>query len=110
MKATLDIGIPVQTPTATCNDRHCPFHGSAKLRGRIFSGTVVKDIFHSTATIEFNRQIYLPKYERYETRRTRLKAHVPPCVPVAKGNVIKVMESKPISKTKNFIAVEVLKP
>ena len=64
---------------------------------------------HKSTVIEFPRKFYLPKYERFENRRTRIKAHIPPCLPVAKGDVIRVMESRPISKTKNFVAIEVMK-
>jgi small subunit ribosomal protein S17 len=59
--------------------------------------------------IEFPRKLYLSKYERFENRRTRIKAHVPPCLTIAKGDTIKIIESRPISKTKNFVAVEVVK-
>lgn len=103
-----DVGIPVPFPSRECSDRHCPFHGYAKLRGRIFIGSVVNKAFHNTVTIEFTRQYYLPKYERYEKRRTRIKAHVPPCLDVKKGGVIKIMETRPISKMKTFVTIEVI--
>ena len=108
MKVKTDVGIPVPFPTAKCSDRHCPFHGHGKLRGRMFTGEITKDPFHNTVTVEFSRQYYLQKYERYERRRTRLKAHIPPCFAVKKGNIIKIMETRPISKTKNFVIVEVV--
>ncbi len=109
MKQKTDVGVIVPFPERTCEDRHCPFHGYVKLRGRIFSGEVTNDVFHNTATIQFTRQYFIPKFERYEKRRTRIKAHVPPCFEVKKGNVIKVMETRPISKTKNFVTIEVVK-
>ena len=104
-----DIGIVVAMPTKECTDRHCPFHGFGKLHGRIFVGKMIRDIFHNTSTIEFPRQYYLPKYERYEKRRTRIKIHVPNCLEVKKGDTVKAMETRPISKTKTFVAVEVMK-
>ena len=79
-----------------------------KTRGRIFIGRVIKDVFHKTTTIEFPRQIYNPKYERFQKRRTRLKVHIPNGINVKKGDTIKVIETRPISKTKNFLAVEVI--
>ena len=63
-----------------CKDNNCPFHGSLKTRGRGFVGTVKSDKMSRTITIEFERMFYLPKYERYERRRTRLKAHNPDCI------------------------------
>jgi len=106
---TRNIGIQVTQPKEACNDVCCPFHGSIKLRGRTFVGKVIKEPFHKTATIEFARQFYLTKYERYEKRRTRLKVHIPPCLNVKKGHDIKIIETRPISKTKNFVVVEILK-
>lgn len=105
----IDIGIKVPIPTKECDDRHCPFHGSYKLRGRIMEGTVVRNVTQKTATIEFTRLFDLPKFERFEKRRTRIKVHVPPCMPVNKGNLIKFAEGRKIAKTKNFVAIEVKK-
>jgi small subunit ribosomal protein S17 len=35
-----DIGIMVSIPKKTCEDQHCPFHGSLPVRGRLYSGIV----------------------------------------------------------------------
>jgi len=79
------------------------------LRGREFVGVVVKDSGNKTVTIEFPRLIYLSKYERYEKRKSRLKVHVPSGKKLNLGDKIRVVETRPISKTKNFILVEVIK-
>lgn len=105
----IDIGIEVPQPNQKCSDLNCPFHGYIKVRGRIFTGKVIRDVLHKTATIEFSRQHSIPKYERYEKRRTRLKAHVPPCLDVKHGDIIRIMETRPISKSKNFVTIEILK-
>jgi len=102
------IGIEVTLPKKKCEDKHCPFHGELKIRGRIFKGKV-RNVFHKTAVIEWVRFHYLPKYERYEKRRSRLKVHVPDCIEVKKGDVVKAVESRKISKTKNSVVVEVIK-
>ena len=96
-------------PKETCSDSHCPFHGGARVRGRTFTGKVMKDVFHKTATIEFPRLFFIPKYDRYEKRRTRIKVHVPSCIAIKPGSVIKIGETRPISKTKNFVVVDVIK-
>lgn len=108
-KQEKSIGIAVAFPQKACAEEKCPFHGHLKIHGRVFVGRVTKDIFHKTATIEFQRQFYIPKYERYEKRRTRVKAHVPSCLEVAKGDMLKIAETRPLSKTKTFVAVEVIK-
>ena len=92
-----------------CKDNNCPFHGSLKTRGRGFVGTVKSDKMSRTITIEFERMFYLPKYERYERRRTRLKAHNPDCIDAKEGDKVKVKECRPLSKTKNFVVIEKVK-
>lgn len=104
-----NIGIEVDMPKQECKDYHCPFHGSLKLRGRIFNGTITKTDVNKSATIEFVNYHFMPKYERYEKRITRLKVHNPPCINAKVGDYVKVMESRPISKTKNFVVIEVNK-
>lgn len=105
---TKNIGIDAKPPKKECNDKHCPYHGRAKLRGKIFTGTVIKAAMHRTATIEWPRVFFLPKYERYEKRRTRLKVHLPDCIEAKIGDKVRIVETKPISKTKNFVVVEVV--
>ena len=82
--------------------------GNIKVHGRIFVGTVIKPVFHKTVTIEFERRVLIPKYERYEKRRTRVKAHVPEGLDIKQGDLLKIGETRPLSKTKNFIALEVV--
>ncbi|MCX6711809.1 MAG: 30S ribosomal protein S17 [Candidatus Woesearchaeota archaeon] len=95
-----------KTTQVECNDRHCPIHGSISIRGRSFKGKIIKNDLHKTVTIEFPRQFYLSKYERYEKRRSRIKAHNSLCINAQIGDIVKIMETKPISKTKNFVVIE----
>jgi len=104
-----NIGLDVAKPKTDCKDRHCPFHGSLKVRGRIFTGTVVKSGMQKTVTIEWLRLFFLPKFERFEKRKSRIKAHNPKCINAKVGDEVKIMESRPISKTKNFVLIEVIK-
>lgn len=99
------IGIEIDLPKKTCSDRHCPFHGNMVVRGRTFHGTVIKTGMQKTATIEWPRLMYLPKYERYEKRRSRIKVHKPDCIDIVVGDNVMVMESRPISKTKSYIII-----
>ncbi len=91
-----------------CNDKKCPFHGSLSLRGRTLTGIIVNTDVHRSATIEVTRLKYIKKYERYEKRRKRIRVHNPPCISAIKGELVKVIESKPISKTKHFVVIEKL--
>ena len=91
-----------------CNDESCPSHGSLSLRGREFTGTVISTKMRKTAVIEFPRLHFLKKYERYEKRRTKLKAHNAECIGAKNGDVVRVMECRPLSKTKNFVISKIV--
>jgi len=79
-----------------------------KIRGRTFVGTVISSKMQKTVTVEWERRHYLKKYERYEKRRSKIKAHNPPLINAKEGDVVKIMECRPLSKTKNFVVVEIL--
>jgi small subunit ribosomal protein S17 len=89
-----------------CGDKNCPFHSSLSLRGVSFIGTVISTNMHKTATVEWIRWNYLPKYERYEKKRTKIHAHNPPCIDAKVGERVKIRQCRPLSKTKNFVIVE----
>jgi len=91
-----------------CHDKLCPFHGKLRLRGRSFVGEVISSKVHKTASVQWERLHFLPKYERYEKRKTRLKAHNPTCINAKEGDTVKISETRPLSKTKNFVIVEKL--
>jgi small subunit ribosomal protein S17 len=77
-------------------------------RGRKFTGLVVSDRMSKTVTVEWKRKKYIPKYERYEKQRTKIKAHNPDDIGAVKGDVVEVKETRPLSKTKHFVVVKVL--
>ena len=77
-----------------------------RTRGRTFTGVVVDAKMQSTATVEWPRRKYVSKYERYMTSRTRVKAHNPQNIDAKKGDIVKLIECRPISKTKHFVIVE----
>ncbi len=89
-----------------CTDNNCPIHGSLRTRGRVFVGKVISSKMGKTVTIEFERRYPVPKYERYEKRRTRIKAHNPECISAVEGDVVKIIECRPLSKTKHFVIIE----
>ena len=104
-----DIGLNVNAPAQECEDTCCPFHGELAVRGQVFSGTVVSDRNDKTVVVQREHQKYVPKYERYEKRRSSLQAHNPPCINARRNDVVRIAECRPISKTKSFVVVEVLK-
>lgn len=101
-----NIGMDIKPPKKGCEDKKCPFHGDLKVRGRSFVGTIIASKMQRTATVEWNRRVLLPKYERYTKKRTRVKAHNPECIKAEEGDIVKIMECRPLSKTVNFIIIE----
>jgi len=101
-----NIGLKIKLPRKKCTDTNCPFHGRLKCRKKIFTGVTISAKMQKTVTVEFIRQRYIPKYERYEKRRTRIKAHNPECVNAKEGDVVRIAECRPLSKTKNFVVIE----
>lgn len=105
-----NIGVEIKNkPKKKCEDPLCPYHGTISLHGRIFTGTVVSDKMHKTVTITWGRRISIPKYERYAKRYSKVKAHNPECIDAKTGDKVRVMETKPLSKTKNFVVIEIVK-
>lgn len=104
-----NIGIEVKEPATVCSgDKNCPFHGNRVVRGRSLVGKVVSVKTKRNAIIEIERRIPLPKYERFEKRRTRLMVHNPECINAKEKDIVKVMETRKISKMKSFIIIEKL--
>ena len=91
-----------------CNDANCPVHGKLRLRGRKFVGMVLNAKAQKTATVEFERKYHVPKYERYEIRYTRIKAHNPDCIDAEKGDIVELVECRKLSKTKSFVITKKL--
>lgn len=101
-----DIGIDVARPSTPCKDELCPFHGHLKVRGQQIVATVVSTKMERTAVVEKEILRYNEKFERYERRTRKYAAHTSPCLPVAVGQTVRIMECRPISKTVSFVIVE----
>jgi len=95
-----------------CKDKKCPFHGSLSVRGKKFVGAVKrKNIVQKKISIELERKIYLPKYERYLKRTTRIHAHLPECInkDINLGDIVEIAETRPLSKTINHVVIKKIK-
>lgn len=100
-------GIQVETPKKECDDKNCPFHGDLSLRGSKHTGKVVSNDMEKSAVIRWEHKEKIEKYERFERRNTKITAHVPECINLEEGDEVTVFETKPISKTKSHVVVEV---
>jgi len=93
--------------STACNDKDCPVHGNLKLRGKTFKGKVVSK-HEKRIAIEFERMIYLRKYERYGKTKTKIHARLPRCMEkdVEIGDMVKIKECRPLSKIIHFAFLE----
>jgi len=77
------------------------------VRGQILEGIVTSEKAERTITVERSFYKFITKYERYEKRKSKIKAHKPDCLEVKIGDSVKIAECRPLSKTKHFVLVEV---
>lgn len=101
-----DIGIDVTKPAGTCSDAKCPFHGTLPVRGRVFKGEVISSLAAKSATVRWEFAQFVTKYERYARRNTKVVAYSPSCIGAKKGDIVRVAECRPLSKTKRFVVIE----
>ena len=74
---------------------------------RVLTGKVVSNSRNKTIAVLVERKVRHPIYKKYIKRSTKVHAHDEnnECGP---GDVVRVSESKPFSKTKNWALVEVV--
>ena len=100
--------VSLKKPRKTCNDQNCPFHGTLSVRGRVLEGIVISAKMDKTVIVRRDYLNYVPKFKRYERRRSHTPAHNPPCINVKEGDLVKIAECRPLSKTVSFVVVEKL--
>jgi small subunit ribosomal protein S17 len=104
-----DIGLDVSAPVKDCSDPNCPFHGTLPVRGQVFDCTVVSDKMDNTVVVMREFEKKATKYERFEKRQSKIHAHNPPCIEAKEGDRVRIAECRPLSKTKSYVVVEVVK-
>lgn len=100
-------GQKTQQPLAASTEDKVMLH--VKLHGKEFVGTVISDKATKTVTVEWERRVLLKKYERYERKYSRVYAHNPATMNARTGDIVRIKETRPLSKTKNFVVVEIMK-
>ncbi len=104
-----NVGLNVPVPEQECSDVNCPFHGTLPVRGQVITGKVVSDRMNGSVVVSRDYLHYVKKYKRYEKRSSKFHAHSTPCIGAKTGDSVKIAECRPLSKTKHFVVVEVLK-
>lgn len=77
-------------------------------RRKVLTGKVVSDKMMKTRIVEVNSSYKHAKYEKLLTKHIRFKAH-DENNESKMGDVVEIMETRPLSKDKRWIIVEILK-
>ncbi len=79
-----------------------------KMNGRIVTGIVTSNKMQKTITVSVSRQVKHPLYGKYIKRTTKMHAHDEnnEC---SVGDTVIIAEHRPISKTKTWALVSVIK-
>lgn len=75
---------------------------------KIFEGVVVSLKMQKTATVVIARKFPHPLYKKLIKRDNRLNADISSFAPNV-GDRVRIVETKPLSKTKHFKIMEVIK-
>lgn len=69
-------------------------------------GVVLSNKMQKTVTVSVARSFHHPKYEKLTKQWKKYYAHTEESIPV--GSVVKIMETRPLSKLKRWIVVEIV--
>lgn len=78
-----------------------------KIRQKVVVGIVTSDKMHKTITVKSETIVKHPKYGKYVKRSTIYKAHDEKNEAKV-GDKIKIIETRPLSKTKRWKLVQIL--
>jgi small subunit ribosomal protein S17 len=106
-ETVLGVKAPERARDSANYDKNCPFTGGLSVKKELLKGKVIKKDISKSATIEWFRSKYVPKYERYEMRRSRLRVHNPPAINAQIGQEVLVARTRPISKTKHHVIIKI---
>ena len=68
-------------------------------------GVVKSSKMDKTVVVEIRRKVLHPRYHKYITKKTKVYAHSED--PIEEGTKVVVRESRPISKLKRWVVVNV---
>ncbi len=80
----------------------------SKPKEKIIIGTVISDKMNKSVTVELNTRKRHPLYKKFVRKHVKIKAHDEKNE-VTLGDVVKIKETRPISKDKCWKVIEILK-
>ena len=91
-----------------CNDKKCWKHGSVKVRGGKAVGTITSTKSRNTVSVRRDTIKFIPKYRRWARIKSTISAHNPSCIAAKVGDMVKISETRKLSKTKAWTVVEII--
>jgi small subunit ribosomal protein S17 len=82
-------------------------NGTARTARKVRQGIVVSDKMQKTVVVRIDRRMPHPVYGKMVTRSSRLKAHDEENS-ARTGDVVRIMETRPLSKDKRWRVVEIV--
>jgi len=78
------------------------------IRGARIVGRVVSDKNKKTVVVERDVTKKITKYKRLARSHSRIQAHNPDEIGAKTGDLVKIGETRKISKTKSWVVIEIL--
>lgn len=86
---------------------------SVRGRAKTRTGIVTSNKMQKTVVVRVQRHMLHPKYGKYVLRAVKYKAHVeehdPKNPTIQKGDVVRIVETRPLSKDKRWKVAEVVR-
>ncbi|MDP2666753.1 MAG: 30S ribosomal protein S17 [Candidatus Diapherotrites archaeon] len=79
-----------------------------RVRGSEFVGRVIAAKTPQTVTILRESVAYSRKFERYKKVKSKIHAHNPEWINAKENDIVRIGETRKISKTKNFLVTEII--
>ena len=108
MKKSIGFGIENKEVSKT-DDKNCPHFGKVSIRGKLFEGKVISTKMFRSAKVEWEILRKSTKYNRYLKKKSSVIAHNSDSVKAEVGDKVLIAETRPISKTKHFTILKILK-
>ena len=102
-----NIGISVNPPRKSCDDKLCPFHGTLPVRGKLFTGTILSSKAKKMVVVAREYPRPVSKYKRYERSMSKMHAYLPECIDAQEGEEVLIAECRHLSQTVSFVVIEV---
>jgi small subunit ribosomal protein S17 len=104
---TRDETADVATPEPASSGHDAPSPTGARARRKVRVGVVVSDKMDKTVLVRIDRRVRHPLYKKTVARSNKLAAH-DETNDAHVGDTVRVMETRPLSKSKRWRVVEIV--